>query len=154
LNKADAKKVWDKLKEQLPIYSLFKADRPSNDEDAEVQDPMKIAIQNALSVLENELNVIKEQVKKQTLDVAERTLEKVRELDVELAQELSPKFKTEPKWDSLFKLSLTGESEIPINKRGSGVRRLILLSFFRAEAERLQRESSISRNIIYAVEEP
>jgi putative ATP-dependent endonuclease of the OLD family len=154
LNKADAKKVWDKLKEQLPIYSLFKADRPSNDEDAEVQDPMKVAIQNALSGLEKELNIIKEQVQKDTLDVAKRTLEKVKELDVELGQELSPKFKTEPKWDGLFKLSLSGDGEIPINKRGSGVRRLILLSFFRAEAERLQQESSVSRNIIYAVEEP
>src|SRR5262249_14590536 len=44
-------------------------------------------------------------------------------------------------------------NEIPINKRGSGVRRLILLSFFRAEAERLL-ETHERPNVIYAVEEP
>jgi predicted ATP-dependent endonuclease of OLD family len=154
LKKADAKKVWDKLKEILPIYSLFKADRPSNDGDDEVQDPMKTAVQNALSGLETELNIIKERVREETLNVANRTLEKIRELDIDLAKELSPQFKAEPKWDSLFKLSLSGDSEIPINKRGSGVRRLVLLSFFRAEAERLRAESSTTRSVIYAVEEP
>ena len=53
----------------------------------------------------------------------------------------NPIFKSDPKWDSLFKLSLTGDDEIPINKRGSGVRRLVLFSFFRAEAERLREEN-------------
>ena len=42
---------------------------------------------------------------------------------------------------------------IPINKRGSGVRRLILLSFFRAEADRA-REATDNQSIIYAIEEP
>jgi hypothetical protein len=48
---------------------------------------------------------------------------------------------------------LTGDDEIPVNKRGSGVRRLVLFSFFRAEAERLREEHG-KGNIIYAVEEP
>ena len=43
--------------------------------------------------------------------------------------------------------------DIPINKRGSGVKRLVLLNFFRAEAER-RLESGDSTGIIYAVEEP
>ena len=50
-------------------------------------------------------------------------------------------------------MSLTGDDQIPINKRGSGVRRLILLNFFRAEAERRRAESS-TRRVIYAIEEP
>ena len=41
----------------------------------------------------------------------------------------------------------------PINKRGSGVKRLILLSFFRAEAER-RTEVENNMGIIYAIEEP
>ncbi|WP_221740559.1 ATP-dependent nuclease [Pandoraea apista] len=40
----------------------------------------------------------------------------------------------------------------PINKRGSGVRRLILLNFFRAEAEKTA--VGAQRNVIYAIEEP
>lgn len=68
----------------------------------------------------------------------------------ELANELKPRFKDKPKWT--FNFTLDGENGIPINKRGSGVRRLILLNFFRAEAEK-----SIDihhRNVIYAIEEP
>ena len=53
----------------------------------------------------------------------------------------------------MFKLSLDGDDGIPVNKRGSGVRRLVLFSFFRAEAERL-REEKDKGNIIYAIEEP
>lgn len=44
------------------------------------------------------------------------------------------------------------QNGIPINKRGSGVRRLILLNFFRAEAEKVVVGSQ--RNVIYAIEEP
>jgi predicted ATP-dependent endonuclease of OLD family len=70
-----------------------------------------------------------------------------------LANELNPYFKTEPNWDSIFKLKLTGDDDLPINKRGSGVRRLILLNLFRAEAERRQAEAK-SPGVIYAIEEP
>ncbi|WP_141034180.1 AAA family ATPase, partial [Escherichia coli] len=38
-------------------------------------------------------------------------------------------------------------------KRGSGVRRLVLISFFKAEAERLQSEFP-DKGVIYAIEEP
>jgi hypothetical protein len=80
-------------------------------------------------------------------------LGKLSELDSSLASTLQPNFKAEPKWDSLFKLSLTGDNEIPINKRGSGVRRLILLSFFQAELERRRAVEKID-SVIYAIEEP
>jgi len=45
------------------------------------------------------------------------------------------------------------DDQIPVNKRGSGVRRLILLGFFRAEAERRRTEERRAK-IIYAIEEP
>jgi AAA15 family ATPase/GTPase len=50
-------------------------------------------------------------------------------------------------------VSITGDEDIPINKRGSGVKRLILLNFFRAEAERRKNENNVP-SIIYAIEEP
>jgi len=154
LNKEDAKTILEKLESHFPIYALFRADRPSNDSDAEVQDPMKIAVRQAMAELEPELEKIKAQVKKRALEVASRTLDKLRDFDDSLANELQPTFQTEPKWDTLFKLSLKGEDQIPLNKRGSGVRRLVLLSFLRAEAERKLTDSSRTTNIIYAIEEP
>jgi putative ATP-dependent endonuclease of OLD family len=54
---------------------------------------------------------------------------------------------------TLIKASITGDEEIPLNKRGSGVRRLILLKFFRAKVERAFLEKG-AQSTIYVVEEP
>ena len=153
LNKEDAKNVWEALKNFLPIYALFKSDRNSSDQDSEVQDPMKLAIKHALSEIQPQLQKIQEHIKTKVEDVAGRTLEKLAEMDSNLAQDLIPDFSKEPKWESIFSMALSSEQGIPINKRGSGVRRLILLNFFRAEAEKKFREAN-GRSIIYAIEEP
>lgn len=152
LKEDDGKKVWDQIQKGLPVFALFQADRPSKDDDPEVSDPMKIAVQAAIKDIEDELEAVREKVRASVLEVAQRTIEKLNEMDSELAGQLNPTFKAEPRWDG-FKLSLTGDHDIPINKRGSGVRRLILLNFFRAEAER-RRETADSRRVIYAIEEP
>jgi predicted ATP-dependent endonuclease of OLD family len=152
LAEEDGKKIWDQLQKQLPAFALFQADRPSKDDDPEIADPMKAAVSAAVREVEADLEQIKQRVQRSAMEVAQRTLAKLREMDPHLARELTPSFKAEPKWDG-FKLSLTGDDQIPINKRGSGVRRLILLNFFRAEAER-RREANLTRQVIYAIEEP
>lgn len=152
LDKEEAKKVWEQIKPQLPMYALFKSDRASQDGDKEVQNPLGFAISQALKELEPEFKKIEEAVRARAEDVASRTLEKLKEMDSNLANELKPFFKADPKWD-VFKFGLVGDNGIPINKRGSGVRRLILLNFFRAEAERRRQEKN-ALHVIYAIEEP
>jgi len=132
----DAKSIWEGIKREFPIFALFRSDRPSRDEDDEVQDPMRLAIIEALREVQPQLDEIKQSIRNKATEVAQRTLAKLREMDQDLAGELAPNFKAEPKWDSLFKMALSGDDQIPVNKRGSGVRRLILINFFRAEAER------------------
>ncbi|MDF4518519.1 ATP-binding protein [Vibrio parahaemolyticus] len=153
LSKEDGKAIWEQIQTYLPHFALFRADRPSTDEESEVQDPMKAAVVNALDELESDLNDIKQRVKEKALAVATNTINHLNDIDPNLAQQLAPEFKAEPKWDSIFKLSLVGDDGIHINKRGSGVRRLILISFFKAEAERIKQENS-GRGVIYAIEEP
>lgn len=153
VDKEDTKKVYDTLKSYLPLYALFQSDRQSRDDDKEVTDPMKIAVSQALAELNAEIEYIKEQVRIKAVDTANRTLEKLKEMSPDLANELIPEFKTEPKFDSQFKLTIKSEEDIPINKRGSGIRRLILLNFFRAEAERLRAQNP-GNQIIFAFEEP
>lgn len=153
VDKEDTKTVYAAIKKYLPLYALFQSDRPSKDDDKEVVDPMKIAVQQALSELSDEIEYIKNQVRDKAIDTANRTLAKLQEMSPEIANQLIPDFKTEPKFDSQFKLSIKSEDNISINKRGSGVRRLILLNFFRAEAERRRTENE-SNQIIFAFEEP
>src|SRR5690606_38151949 len=68
----------------------------------------------------------------------------------DLAKVLKPDVSTKA-WDTIFSFSFLGDDNIPMNKRGSGVRRLITLNYFRAEAERKNKEN---KSIIYAIEEP
>jgi len=152
LDKEAAGKIWDQLKKYLPSYALFKSDRSSTDQDAEAQDPMKAAVKEALKGQEEQLSAIANHVEQEVKAIAERTVDRVREMDPGLASQLNPRF-SQPNWASIFKISLTGDDDIPLNKRGSGVRRLILLNFFRAKAEKAAEEKGLS-NVIYAVEEP
>ena len=152
LNDEDGKKVWTLLQKEMPAFALFQADRRSRDDDSEVTDPFDAAIKEAVNELEAKFEEIRNEVQKRVEGVADRTLQKLREMDQSLADELRTDFKAEPRWAG-FKLSLRDHRDIPINKRGSGVRRLILLNFFRAEAERRQRAAN-APGIIYAIEEP
>ena len=87
----------------------------------------------------------------EALKECEDTIQKLKEFDPALAATLTPKFKKEPTWEKAFSFSLTGDNSIPLNKRGSGIRRLVLFSFFRATTESPLFEG---KNIIYAIEEP
>lgn len=152
LNDDNAKKIWIELKKYLPAFAIFKSDRASTDQDPEAQDPLKAAVKEAIKAKEDELSAIIEYVKGEVQKIANSTLDKLREMDPALATQLNPTF-TPPKWDTLFKASITSDGDIPINKRGSGVKRLILLSFFRAKAEQLAQETGHTA-IVYAIEEP
>lgn len=157
-NKEDAKQFWEKINQLLPSYALFQSDRTNKDSDSEVQDPMKFAVQEILKdeTLIKKLNEVADKVRERTTQIAQSTLDKLKEMNPEIATELQPNIpeKEKLKWAEVFKnISISSDNNIPLNKRGSGVKRLILLNFFRAEAERKQTLDG-KNNIIYAIEEP
>lgn len=155
--KEDAKKIWENLSSYIPQYSLFQADRRNSDDDSEVQDPLKIAVKEILADQEinDKLISVADTVRKKLQKVADRTREKLNEMDSGIASTLHPVIDTNKlKWSDVFKnVSISGDEDILINKRGSGVKRLVLLNFFRAEAER-RAEETRHTGIIYAIEEP
>lgn len=157
LNDKNGKAIWSALQSYMPIFALFQSDRPSSDQDPEVQNPMKIAIEQALDSLEAQLDQITVEVHRKAQETAQRTLEKLKQTYPEIASTLEPKFK-KPPWKNIFKLDLEADDGIPLNKRGSGVRRLVLLSFFQAEAEKRRAEAQAGaaprRSVVYAIEEP
>ena len=155
VNKEGAKQIWEQLKNYLPLYALFKVDRSNVDQDSEIQDPMKIAIKKILreQEIQSKLKEVAEKVKMAITEIANETINKLQEMNSEIARELKPVV-PEPRWESVFKgITISSDEGIPLNKRGSGVRRLILLNFFRAEAEKKKEERNVP-NIIYAFEEP
>lgn len=153
--KEDAKRIWEQIESHLPMFALFQSDRSSKDSDDEVQSPMKAAIAAALAEVQDDIAKIQQRVQEKAEEIAKRTHEALKTIDAALASELTPEFTapTPAKWQGLFSVGLRTDAGIPLNKRGSGVRRLVLVSFFKAEAERRLRTSN-RRSIIYAIEEP
>lgn len=152
------KSIWEKLQNYIPIYSLFQSDRKNSDTDNEVQDPLQTAVKQILSSqsVQDKLKEVSDEVLKELHMVAASTLKKLNNLNSSLASTLLPKIPGAGglKWSDVFKkVSISSNDDIPINKRGSGVKRLILLSFFQAEADKRKVENN-NRGIIYAIEEP
>ena len=151
----EMKAIWGKLQSCLPVYSLFRSDRSNDDKDPEVQDPLKQAVKEVVKRegLQEQLDLIAKMVHEKLDEVAQRTLAKVNEMAPHVAESLHPNL-PQPKWEDIFKgVSITSDQDIPLAKRGSGVRRLILLNFFRAETERKKIEKD-APDVIYAIEEP
>jgi len=152
LSEEGGRQVWAALQPSLPTFALFKSDRASTDQDAEAQDPLKASIREAIKTVEPKLQEIQKFVEGEVKKIADATVEKLHDMDPSLAKTLKPVVSTK-KWDSLFSTSITGDEGVPLNKRGSGVKRLVLLNFFRAKAEKDASAKSTS-SVIYAIEEP
>ncbi len=155
-SKENVKDIWSKLTDYLPVYSLFVSDRTNNEGDKIVQDPLKYAVQRMFNdnVIKDLCHQIAERVISELQDVATGTLTKLNEMNSEIAGQLNPSIgkEEELKWADIFKnVSIAGDDGIQVNKHGSGVRRLILLNFFRYEAEKRVTEG---KDVVYAIEEP
>lgn len=78
------------------------------------------------------LNTVAQTVERKLKEVSERTLEKLKKMSPDIASTLNPVIPTASalKWADVFKgVSIASDENIPINKRGSGSKRMILLNF-------------------------
>lgn len=156
LSKEDGLNVAKALAKYYPHFHLFRSDRASDESEPLAQDPVKLIVKEILDEHTEKLSElssqIEEQINKKLSDVILKLSEVAPEMAASLkAQELAPK------WPSAYgKAQFTDENDVPLARRGSGTRRLVLLSFFRAEAERDMPDSgnTYHRGVITAVEEP
>lgn len=150
IDKEDGKNIWSSIESDLPLFFLFQSDRANKDTDKEVQDPLKVITKRAIETVSDKLEEVRKLITESAEKIGNETIKKLEEMNPELSKVLRPDVSNKA-WDSLFSFSFIGDDNIPMNKRGSGVRRLILLNYFRAEAER---QNTLNKNIIYAIEEP
>jgi hypothetical protein len=116
LRKESAKDAFDQIQRYMPTYALFKSDRASTDQDAEAQDPLKAAIKEAIRRRQTELDGVLTEIRNELAGVANRTVEKIREMSPDLANQLHPTVKNK-NWETLFNVALTGDDDTQVDQR-------------------------------------
>lgn len=155
LSAEDGKQVASALEGYYPLFHLFKADREGSESDSLAQDPAKAIVKSVLDRHSEDLSRLTATITEEVRSLLGDVVDRLSEVASPLASTLAPK-DIEPAWYKAFSaLRFVDENDVPLSKRGSGTRRLVLLSFFRAEAERTISENSAwHRGVIIAVEEP
>jgi len=155
-NAEGLKDIWNKLKNYLPVYALFHSDRKNVEQDGEIQDPLKAKIEQIFKRehIQRKLDEIAKEIDKEIKTIAESTVKKLNELShqqTNLKADI-PEVAT-LRWKDVYRgIGFKTDDNVPLNKRGSGIRRLVLVSSFLAEVERKTSENN--NHIIYAIEEP
>jgi predicted ATP-dependent endonuclease of OLD family len=152
LQKEEGKNIWSSLQKELPLYFLFQSDRQNKDTDLDIQNPLRVVTKQIVYKYQEQFEELKNKIEKELEDIGKKTIEKMRDMGLNIANDLKP-IVNNKNWDSLFSFTLESDDGISLNKRGSGFRRMVLLNYFRAEAERKANEKN-NKNIIYAFEEP
>lgn len=153
----DLKEIEAKINLHFPIYHLFQTDRNNNDDDSEIKDPLTEAVKDVLAEEEiyEELDRISTHVIKNVESLFSEAQQELAKIDEGIASQIKPKLPSagELKWDGVFNKSIRTltDNGVPLNKRGSGTRRLVLLGFLIARANS---KSKSGKDIIYAIEEP
>lgn len=146
----DIIELFQKFKDDFPLYMPFRSDRTNTDKDKEVNDTTKAITKAVVAGMESEFLEIKNNIKQKIQELASNTLQKLTMFDANIANVLQTEIESKT-LDSLFSFTFSCDDGISFNKRGSGVKRLMLLSFFLADAER---RKFANKGIIYAIEEP
>lgn len=155
----DGKSVGNAISSYMPKFHLFRADRPGTEADELAQDPAKAVIKAVLEEHEDQLELLSQTVQAEVKTLLADVVDRLAEVAPDLAASLRPT-DPRPSWSKAFGgLQFVDENDVPLSKRGSGTRRLVLLSFFRATAEKgLEAKDDDAeeyrRGVITAVEEP
>lgn len=83
---------------------------------------MKAAVEVAVASQWDALDEIASTVTEELRKLIDTTVEKISKMSPTIADGLNAKLNDELKWESVFKVALNGDNEVPLNKRESGVR--------------------------------
>lgn len=150
--------IWNCIcSRYLPIYTLFRSENVHGDKENIVRSLLEAALKSAIWRYDENLSEVSNFIIEDVKEKTKHTLDGLKKDYPDIAEVLTPEYKL-PDWSKAFNLDLLrSDDEVPLSKRGSGVRRLVVQAFFQAEAEgnRNKHERGVtSVPVIYAIEEP
>lgn len=145
------KNIIPQLESHFPQFYLFRAEQVTGEGEKFVQDPAKLVVDKVLEKHKSRLQEISEEITNDLSRSLGEVASQLRSLAPTLATTFSPN-EVQPSWEKAFdKVAFFDSEGVPLASRGSGMRRLALLSFFRAS---IAEDAEISPSVIYAIEEP
>lgn len=155
---SDLRKLYNALDQRyFPFYALFKTEQLYEKGGIAINSTMEVSLQLALREFSKELSVIHNEVTEKVSERAKRVIDRIKEDYPDILLDIHPSYKP-PNWLNAFSLEeFQSDDDIPLGKRGSGLRRIAMLAFFQEEVNR-ERDDRISdqhnASVIYAIEEP
>lgn len=144
------KGVFNYLKENFPSYNLFKTDRSVSEKDEEPKEAVKGIIKEAYESKKGDFEEPVKQLKEDIQELCVKTKDKLKDISPGISEQLKIE-SGNVDITKAFSTNILSQDGVPLDKRGSGFRRLILFSFFRVIADK-KAQNSFSN--IYAIEEP
>lgn len=143
------KKLLDSIKDFMPTFEYFKADNSLSDSDTSIQKYFK---DKALSLIREKIDTsnVEELIREKISGYFDNITSKINNV---LSKDEKVQGYIEFDWSKLISTSFrcTKEtSNIPLNARGDGFRRITMMSYF----EMLAEEKVAEKTMIYGFEEP
>jgi len=142
-----------KVLNYLPDFYLFRADEPLSEEGTAFQKEFKVVVETAIDKIPG-----KADIEKGVENEIDKEVKKIHEFLLKHTDEVtSIKARPSFKWKDLVSFYLECKDkqgkEIEFAKRGSGLRRLLMVAYFQYIAQRGTTEGSM-KSKIYGIEEP
>lgn len=143
------KRILDAIKEHLPNFEYFRADKSLSDSDTAVQKYFK---EKAFTLLKEQIdtNDIESSIKNKIGESLSKISDKINSV---LSENEQISAQVEFDWSKLISTSFKckkEEANIPLSARGDGFRRITMMSYF----EMLAEEKKGEKDIIFGFEEP
>ena len=149
--------TYDAIKRHhFPLYKLFRTEQFEKRGGDAISSALEVFLDLELRHFDKKLSEISSQIVERVLKRAECATKLIEKDYPNIPLSISPKY-GHPNWIKAFSLEeLQSDDNIPLNKRGSGLRRLAMLAFFQEEARRRRdlQDGDFEVPIIFAVEEP
>ncbi|OIR46059.1 hypothetical protein BJP08_00145 [Corynebacterium sp. NML140438] len=149
-NVEGGKGLFSKIERNFPAFHLFRAENVSDEGEKFVQDPVRAIVKEVLEQHVDSLDAVAQKVDDEITNALTAVSDDLAQLAPSLRTRFMP-HDVRANWEKAYaSVAFSDAQGVPLATRGSGMRRLALLSFFRVQAERVSKGIPV----VYAIEEP